>query len=78
MANFIDLKDLSKDQLLDLISLSLKWKNEPHTKFMQDKHVVLIFEKPSLGTTETTCRPREAPWPQPLTPLPRHTSACKK
>ena len=50
MANFIDLKDLSKDQLLDLISLSLKWKNEPHTKFMQDKHVVLIFEKPSLRT----------------------------
>ena len=27
MPNFIDLKDLKKDQLIDLISLSLKWKN---------------------------------------------------
>ena len=50
MPNFIDLKDLSKDQLLDIISLSIKWKNETHLKFMIDKHVVLIFEKPSLRT----------------------------
>ena len=50
MPNFIDLKDLSKDQLLDLISLSLKWKKEPCPNFMNDKHVVLIFEKPSLRT----------------------------
>ena len=26
MPNFIDLKDLTRDQLIDLISLSLKWK----------------------------------------------------
>ena len=50
MSNFIDLKDLSRDQLLDLISLSIKWKQEAHPKFMADKQVVLIFEKPSLRT----------------------------
>ncbi len=50
MSNFIDLKDLSRDQLLGLISLSLKWKKEAHPKFMADKQVVLIFEKPSLRT----------------------------
>ena len=43
MSNFIDLKDLSRDQLLDLISLSLKWKKEAHPKFMADKQVVLIL-----------------------------------
>ena len=48
MANFIDLKDLTKDQLIDLISLSLKWKKSNCTQFMEDKNVVLIFEKPSL------------------------------
>ena len=48
MSNFIDLKDLSRDQLLDLISLSLKWKKEAHPKFMTDKQVVLIFEKSPL------------------------------
>ena len=50
MPNFIDLKDLNKDQLIDLISLSLKWKNNNCVKFMRDKNVVLIFEKPSLRT----------------------------
>ena len=50
MPNFIDLKDLSRDQLLDIISLSIEWKNQYHSKFMLDKHVVLIFEKPSLRT----------------------------
>ena len=50
MPNFIDLKDLSKDQLLDLVYLSLKWKKESYPNFMNDKHVVLIFEKPSLRT----------------------------
>jgi len=50
MPNFIDLKDLSRDQLLDIISLSIEWKKQDHSKFMIDKHVVLIFEKPSLRT----------------------------
>jgi ornithine carbamoyltransferase len=50
MPNFIDLQDLSKDQLLDIISLSIEWKNQSHSKFMLDKQVVLIFEKPSLRT----------------------------
>ena len=26
MPNFIDLKNISKDQLIDLVSLSIKWK----------------------------------------------------
>ena len=47
MPNFIDLKDLSRDQLLHIISLSIEWKKQGHSKFMMDKHVVLIFEKPS-------------------------------
>ena len=50
MPNFIDLKDLTKDQLIDLISLSLQWKKNTCDKFMIDKNVVLIFEKPSLRT----------------------------
>ena len=50
MPNFIDLKDLSRDQLLDIISSSIECKNQSHSKFMLDKHVVLIFEKPSLRT----------------------------
>jgi ornithine carbamoyltransferase len=50
MSNFIDLKNLSAEQLLDLVSLSTKWKNQSPPKFMKDKHVVLIFEKPSLRT----------------------------
>ena len=50
MPHFIDLKDLNKYQLIDLISLSLKWKNNNFTQFMKDKNVVLIFEKPSLRT----------------------------
>ncbi len=50
MPNFIDLKDLSKDQLFDIISLSIECKNQSDSKFMLDKHVVLIFEKPSLRT----------------------------
>ena len=50
MPNFIDLKDLTKNQLIDLISLSLKWKNNNYVKFMKDKNAVLIFEKPSLRT----------------------------
>ena len=50
MSNFLDLKDLSADQLLDLVALSIKWKNQGAPKFMKDKQVVLIFEKPSLRT----------------------------
>ena len=50
MSNFIDLKNISKDQLIDLVSLSIKWKKELPSRFMKDKQVVLIFEKPSLRT----------------------------
>ena len=45
MSNFIDLKNISKDQLIDLVSLSIKWKKELPSRFMKDKQVVLIFEK---------------------------------
>ena len=50
MSNFIDLKDLTKDQLTNLISLSILWKKNTCDKFMTNKNVVLIFEKPSLRT----------------------------
>ena len=50
MPNFIDLKDLSRDQLIEIVSLSIEWKKQSYSKFMLDKHVVLIFEKPSLRT----------------------------
>ena len=50
MSNFIDLKNLTKEQLIQLIELAIKWKNQPAPKFMLDKQVVLIFEKPSLRT----------------------------
>ena len=48
MPHFIDLKDLSKNQLLDLISLSLKWKKKAHPNFLAHKQVILIFEKLSI------------------------------
>ena len=50
MSNFIDLKDLTKEQLIQLVELSIKWKKKPAPKFMLGKQVVLIFEKPSLRT----------------------------
>ena len=36
--------------MLHIISLSIEWKKQGHSKFMMDKHVVLILEKPSLRT----------------------------
>ena len=45
MPNFIDLKDLKKDQLIDLISLSLKWKNNNCAQFMKDKNNIFIYHK---------------------------------
>ena len=50
MSNFIDLKNISKEELIKLVSLSIKWKKELPAKFMKNKQVVLIFEKPSLRT----------------------------
>ena len=50
MSNFIDLKNLTKEQLIQLIELSIEWKYQPAPKFMLDRQVVLIFEKPSLRT----------------------------
>ena len=46
MPNFIDLKDLNKDQLIDLISLSLKWKKTNCAKFMTDKMLFLFLKNP--------------------------------
>ena len=50
MSNFIDLKNISKDQLIDLVSLSIKWKKELPSRFMKDKQVVLIFEDVVLNS----------------------------
>jgi ornithine carbamoyltransferase len=50
MPNFIDLKELTTEDLIRIISLSIKWKSTGGPKFMKDKQAVLIFEKPSLRT----------------------------
>ena len=50
MPNFIDLKELTTEDLIKIISLSIKWKSKAAPKFMKDKQAVLIFEKPSLRT----------------------------
>ena len=50
MSNFIDLKNLTKQQLIQLVDLSIVWKKQTAPKFMLNKQVVLIFEKPSLRT----------------------------
>ncbi|MDB9869601.1 ornithine carbamoyltransferase [Alphaproteobacteria bacterium] len=50
MPNFIDLKELTTEDLIQIISLSIKWKSIGAPKFMKDKQAVLIFEKPSLRT----------------------------
>ena len=50
MPNFIDLKELTTEDLIQIISLSIKWKSTGAPKFMKDKQAVLIFEKPSLRT----------------------------
>ena len=45
MSNFIDLKDLSRDQLLDLVSLSIKWKEEVDNAFDILNDIVLELKK---------------------------------
>ncbi|MCF7873874.1 MAG: ornithine carbamoyltransferase [Candidatus Omnitrophica bacterium] len=50
--NFISLKNLSKHQLLDIVSIAQEVKAHPQdfSNFFLKKHIGLLFEKPSLRT----------------------------
>ena len=50
MSNFLDIKDLNKDQLNEILSNAKKWKERGSPKLLTDKNIMLIFEKPSLRT----------------------------
>ena len=49
MSNFIDLKDLTTERYKSSFII-YKMEKSTAPKFMKDKQVVLIFEKPSLRT----------------------------
>ena len=50
MPNFLDIKDLSSDQIVKIIDIAHKWKIEKAPLFLGDKNIMMIFEKPSLRT----------------------------
>ena len=50
MPNFLDIKDLDKDQLSEIILLARNWKSKYPENFLQNKNILMIFEKPSLRT----------------------------
>ena len=51
MIHFLDIKDFSKDQLLSIIKQAIKMKKDPlGYRFLDNKSVALIFEKPSTRT----------------------------
>ena len=50
MPNFLDIKDLDKDQLSEIILLAKNWKSKYPENFLQNKNILMIFEKPSLRT----------------------------
>ncbi len=50
MPNFLDIKDLAKDQLDQIISVAQEWKLKGSSNFLEKKNILMIFEKPSLRT----------------------------
>ena len=50
MPNFLDIKDLDKDQLSEIILLARNWKSKYPENFLKNKNILMIFEKPSLRT----------------------------
>ncbi len=50
MPNFLDIKDLDKHQLSEIILLAKNWKSKYPENFLQNKNILMIFEKPSLRT----------------------------
>ena len=50
MTNFIDIKDLSKKDLERIIDDTIEIKKNGSDKFLKNKNVLMIFEKPSLRT----------------------------
>ena len=39
-----------KEELIEILSIADQWKKQTPPKFLKDKHVMLLFEKPSLRT----------------------------
>jgi len=52
MKNFLSINDLSREDIENLVNLALKLKKnrEVRRNDLEGKHIVLIFEKPSLRT----------------------------
>ena len=50
MTNFLDIKDLNFVQINKIIDNAQKWKENKPTKFLNNKNIMMIFEKPSLRT----------------------------
>ncbi len=50
MPNFLDIKDLNKNELNQIIENANNWKLKQAPKFLQNKNIIMIFEKPSLRT----------------------------
>ena len=50
MPNFLDIKDLNKNQLNHIIEKANNWKLNQAPKFLKNKNIIMIFEKPSLRT----------------------------
>tara|TARA_B100000989_G_scaffold196469_1_gene148397 strand:- start:393 stop:1283 length:891 start_codon:yes stop_codon:yes gene_type:complete len=50
MTSFLDIKDLSKKDLIRIIDDSIEIKKNGSEKILKNKNVLMIFEKPSLRT----------------------------
>jgi len=50
MTSFLDIKDLSKKDLIRIIDDSIEIKKNGSDKILKNKNVLMIFEKPSLRT----------------------------
>ena len=50
MPNFLDIKNLHANQIIDIINTAQKWKIDKPPNFLDNKNIMMIFEKPSLRT----------------------------
>lgn len=50
MRNFISMKDLSKEEILDLLALAKQLKEKPEVKLLEGKIVATLFFEPSTRT----------------------------
>ena len=50
MPNFLDIKNLTANQINRIIDTAHNWKTDKTPFFLNNKNVLMIFEKPSLRT----------------------------